>query len=64
MGSHQGWKMWDDMRQDVADIASEYAADLMRIGRTKRSDAFDGSFVVEDDDKYFRRSWAPRSTRS
>ena len=53
MGSHQGWKMWDGMRQDVADIASEYAADLLRIGRTEHSDAFDGSFVVEDNDKYF-----------
>ncbi len=53
MGSHQGWKMWEGMRQDVADITAEYAADLMRIGRTGHSDAFDGGFVVEDDDTYF-----------
>ncbi len=51
LGSHQGWKMWDGMRTNVANIVASYAPDLIRaVGVPNQSSVpFDGNWVLPDD---------------
>jgi hypothetical protein len=57
LGSNDGWQMWDGMRESVADIAGNYAPDLMRIART--GDADDLSSLHTSPEEEFFGEGAP-----
>lgn len=49
-GGHDGWKMWDGMRTNVANMIAGYSPDLIRVAGVNRpaSTGWNGTWVVSD----------------